>query len=81
MLGVRTRPGVAVPEPAATLVTELVADGLVEPGSERIVLTRRGRLLASDVTTRILAALARTRTGACARSRPATTVAVGRLDC
>ena len=32
------------------MIRELAADGLVEPGSDRLVLTRRGRLLASEVT-------------------------------
>ena len=48
LLAIRTRgrhpdPGPRRPRPS----TELAADGLVEPRADRIVLTRRGRLLAS----------------------------------
>jgi putative oxygen-independent coproporphyrinogen III oxidase len=57
LLRVRTRSGVPIPEHAATLVAELVREGLVEPGSNGLILTRRGRLLASDVTARLLLVL------------------------
>jgi putative oxygen-independent coproporphyrinogen III oxidase len=75
LLAVRTRAGAEVLPEIAAAVEELVADGLVEPGRDRVILTRRGRLLASAVTVRLLTALADdgvTRDGE---------VAVGRLDC
>jgi hypothetical protein len=52
--------------PAATrlVVEQLVGDGLLELAGERAVLTRRGRLLASDVTTRILLATSTAGSGA-----------------
>jgi oxygen-independent coproporphyrinogen-3 oxidase len=51
-LALRTRGGV----PAAHVPDDLVADGLVECDGGRAVLTRRGRLLANEVTTRLVAA-------------------------
>ncbi|QCB93241.1 radical SAM family heme chaperone HemW [Cellulomonas shaoxiangyii] len=65
MLGVRIADGLPIGELAPTsraAVAELVADGLVDPraalgldGTRRVVLTRRGRLLA-DAVVRTLAA-------------------------
>ena len=79
LLAVRTRAGVEVPPGKEAVVEELVADGLVEPGRDRLVLTRRGRLLASAVTVRLLTALAERGSGAPLDLRGE--VAVGRLDC
>jgi oxygen-independent coproporphyrinogen-3 oxidase len=53
-LALRTRAGAAVPdgvEPGA--VAELVAAGLVEAVGDRVVLTRTGRLLATEATLRL----------------------------
>jgi oxygen-independent coproporphyrinogen-3 oxidase len=57
-LALRTRAGVLVAAPAAATVDELVALGLLEraPTAGAVVLTRAGRLLASDVTARLLLA-------------------------
>ncbi len=55
MLAIRTRAGAAIPEGAAETVVRLTHEGLVEAIGDRIVLTRRGRLLASEVTTQVLA--------------------------
>ncbi|GIU88420.1 MAG: coproporphyrinogen III oxidase [Acidimicrobiia bacterium] len=54
-LALRTRRGAGVAGPA---VEELRAAGLLEPGPGPAVLTRRGRLLASEVTARLALALA-----------------------
>jgi putative oxygen-independent coproporphyrinogen III oxidase len=55
-LALRTRAGAILP-PAAVGVAEDLADaGLVTLAGDRAVLTRRGRLLASDVTARLLVA-------------------------
>jgi oxygen-independent coproporphyrinogen-3 oxidase len=58
-LAVRTRQGIPVAVGIAATVDELVRDGLMERAGDRAALTRRGRLLASDVTARLLAARAR----------------------
>lgn len=50
-LSLRTRGGVAVPGGAGG---GLVADGLATRDAQRLVLTPRGRLLASDATARLL---------------------------
>jgi oxygen-independent coproporphyrinogen-3 oxidase len=57
-LAIRTRDGLPVGPAIADAVDDLVAAGLLDRVGERAVLTRRGRLLASDVTTRLLAARA-----------------------
>jgi oxygen-independent coproporphyrinogen-3 oxidase len=57
-LGVRTRAGIPIDASIAGTVDELAADGLFEVEGGRAVLTRRGRLLASDVTARLLVARA-----------------------
>ncbi len=62
-LAVRTREGIAVDPSIAAAVDELAGAGLLEIAGDRAVLTRRGRLLASDVTARLLIA----RTGPLAR--------------
>ncbi len=58
-LAIRTRAGAAAPSGARRVARGLCEAGLVEPAGlvpgERLVLTRRGRLLASDVTARLLA--------------------------
>jgi oxygen-independent coproporphyrinogen-3 oxidase len=62
-LAMRTRNGVTRGERGAdaprvvACIDELVDGGLLEPFGDRVVLTRRGRLLASDVGARVLAAL------------------------
>jgi oxygen-independent coproporphyrinogen-3 oxidase len=71
LLGIRTRAGIPVTPELAPAAASLADDGLVEPGRDRVVLTRRGRLLASEVTVRLLSA------GSEGRTR----VAVGRLEC
>jgi oxygen-independent coproporphyrinogen-3 oxidase len=60
----RTRAGVAIDHAAPLALRdsldELTGHGLIEPVGDRVVLTRRGRLLASDVTARLLLAHAAT---------------------
>ena len=53
-LALRTRAGAVPDAHAAAIVRELEAEGLLEVVGERIVLTVRGRLLASDLTARLL---------------------------
>ncbi len=62
-LALRTRAGAPVPEVLAPVVADLAGAGLVDvlttgpaasPGGAHVVLTRRGRLLATDVTARLL---------------------------
>ena len=61
-LALRTRRG-ALPSPGAeTEVDALTAAGLLLRDGDRVMLTRRGRLLATDVTVRLLAAAAPPRT-------------------
>jgi oxygen-independent coproporphyrinogen-3 oxidase len=67
VLALRTRGGARLPDGAAGEAAALAADGLVEATGDRVTLTRRGRLLASEVTTRLLLGPEQ--------------VAVGRLDC
>jgi len=55
-LALRTRRGAETSDAVAAEVDELVAAGLLERAADRVVLTRRGRLLATDVTARLLAA-------------------------
>jgi oxygen-independent coproporphyrinogen-3 oxidase len=55
-LALRTRLGVPIPEVAREAVGQLAAAGLLDREGERAVLTRRGRLLATDVTARLLLA-------------------------
>lgn len=55
VLAIRTRTGAPVPAGAEAVAHQLAAAGLVEPGENGVALTRRGRLLASDVTARLLA--------------------------
>jgi oxygen-independent coproporphyrinogen-3 oxidase len=57
-LAVRTRRGIPVEPEVSAAVDGLVADGLLARAGDRAVLTRRGRLLASDVTARLLVARA-----------------------
>ncbi len=75
LLAIRTRAGIPITNQLAEVAAELTDDGLAEPATDRIVLTRRGRLLASAVTVRLLAALSE-------NTLPGPVqVAVGRLDC
>jgi oxygen-independent coproporphyrinogen-3 oxidase len=55
-LALRTRAGAVAAGNSAAAVDELVTQDLVTRLGGRIVLTRRGRLLASDVTARLLLA-------------------------
>ena len=55
-LALRTRRGVRVPPGTDDEVRDLVDAGLLFRDGPRVVLTRRGRLLATEVTVRILAA-------------------------
>ncbi|MFM7060795.1 MAG: radical SAM family heme chaperone HemW [Actinomycetes bacterium] len=55
-LGLRTRFGVRVDPRADAALADLVAGDLVRRSGDRIVLTPRGRLVASDVTTRLMLA-------------------------
>jgi hypothetical protein len=56
VLALRTRRGVAVEAAAAGAVDELETGGFVRRDGGRVVLTARGRLMASDVTARLLLA-------------------------
>ena len=60
-LALRTRGGVGAGDAPAAAIDDLAAEGLVERHDGRIVLTLRGRLLASDVTARLVLAGAGTR--------------------
>ncbi|MHB1930635.1 MAG: coproporphyrinogen-III oxidase family protein, partial [Acidimicrobiales bacterium] len=54
-LALRTREGVAVADlPAGADLDFVLGEGLVERDGDRMALTRRGRLLASEVTLRLL---------------------------
>ena len=55
-LALRTRAGAAVASAAADAVADLAASGLLTTTGDRVVLTPRGRLLATDVTARLLLA-------------------------
>ncbi len=71
-LALRTRGGAALPPGADAEAAALSAEGLLRRAGSRVVLTRRGRLLASGVTLRLLAA----------SEAPANApLALGRIDC
>ena len=72
-LALRTRGGIPVAAVPAAVRDELVADGLLVMTADRLVLTRHGRLLASDVTARLLLA-----GGPTAAPQP---VALGTIEC
>jgi putative oxygen-independent coproporphyrinogen III oxidase len=74
VLAVRTRSGAPVPPGAEAAAADLAAVGLLDLDAGRARLTRRGRLLASDVTTRLLLA-------ADSQSTPPGRVALGTIDC
>lgn len=59
-LALRTRAGAVVDRAAHDELAALAADRLVETTGSRVVLTLRGRLMASDVTARLLLAGAAT---------------------
>jgi putative oxygen-independent coproporphyrinogen III oxidase len=56
VLALRTRSGAVVGHDAVSAAEELVADGLGGWNGDRLVLTRHGRLLANEATTRLLLA-------------------------
>jgi oxygen-independent coproporphyrinogen-3 oxidase len=60
-LALRTRGGVDADDVPAATIDDLAAEGLVERRDGRLALTLRGRLLASDVTARLVLAGAGTR--------------------
>jgi len=55
-LALRTRSGAVIAPAAAAVVDDLAGSGFVRRVGDRVVLTPRGRLLASDVTARLLVA-------------------------
>jgi oxygen-independent coproporphyrinogen-3 oxidase len=55
-LALRTNTGATAAPAASACIDELHAAGLCDEDDGRVVLTRRGRLLASDVTARLLLA-------------------------
>jgi putative oxygen-independent coproporphyrinogen III oxidase len=57
-LALRTRSGAEQADVIAPVAEELLTAGLLQRDDDRLVLTRRGRLLATDVTARLLAAAA-----------------------
>jgi oxygen-independent coproporphyrinogen-3 oxidase len=63
MLALRTAAGIKLPLPdadpsrVASCIDDLAVAGLVERADERVVLTRRGRLLGNEVAARLLEAL------------------------
>lgn len=59
-LALRTAAGAVTGAAARDELAALAADGLVERAGARVVLTRRGRLMATDVTARLLIAGAAT---------------------
>ena len=61
VLALRTRDGAPAPAGAEQTVAELVDARLLTRHDDRFVLTRRGRLLAGDVTARILVSAGRPR--------------------
>ncbi len=84
-LALRRRAGVVADARAAVLVADLAAQGFLERaggdrGGERIALTRRGRLLASDLTARLLLAGAAGPGPAGAAGQPAP-LALGTIEC
>jgi len=56
VLALRTRLGAPVDPAAAEVVVDLAESGLLSVAGDRVVLTRRGRLLATDVTARLVLA-------------------------
>jgi oxygen-independent coproporphyrinogen-3 oxidase len=73
-LALRTRDGARVPAGAERIARQLADGEMVELRDERIVLTRAGRLMASDVTNRLLLAAER-------REHPRPEVALGTIEC
>jgi oxygen-independent coproporphyrinogen-3 oxidase len=85
-LALRTRRGAVAHARADAVVAELAAEDLVARNGdrgERILLTLRGRLLASDITARLLLAGAATAapTAEAPSSRPAGSLALGSVEC
>jgi oxygen-independent coproporphyrinogen-3 oxidase len=71
-LALRTRAGAPAAAFAPAALAELVAAELLAPIGEHVVLTRRGRLLASEVTARLVVATDRDRMAHMAEPRDAT---------
>jgi oxygen-independent coproporphyrinogen-3 oxidase len=82
-LALRTRRGAVASAAANPVVAELAAQDLLERDGERIVLTIRGRLLATDVTARLLLAGAASgqSSGRTPHARPAGSLALGSIEC
>jgi putative oxygen-independent coproporphyrinogen III oxidase len=84
-LALRTRAGAVAADRAAGLVDDLVSQQLLERVGRRIVLTRRGRLLASDLTARLLLAGAAVLTPSAPSPAPAPgrgpSLALGTIEC
>jgi len=63
MLALRTSAGIKLPVPGAdpsqvdSCIDDLAAVGLLERSADRVVLTRRGRLLGNEVAARLLGAM------------------------
>jgi len=73
-LALRTRRGAPLHAAAELTARTLADEGLLVSGNSRVVLTRAGRLLASDLTARLLLAGA-------AGPAPAAALALGTLEC
>jgi coproporphyrinogen III oxidase-like Fe-S oxidoreductase len=67
-LSLRTREGAIVPSAARAEADRLIAGGFLENVGGRVVMTRTGRMLGTDLTARLLAAFERAPRGA--RSQP-----------
>ena len=82
-LALRTRRGAVAHPDAVSVVADLTNQELLEQHDERLVLTVRGRLLASDVTARLLLAGAApgAQSAGPPRSRHAGSLALGSIEC
>ena len=79
-LALRMRTGAVAGERAAAIVSELAEQGLLERDGDRIVLTRPGRMLASDLTARLLLAGAALPDSGPAPGHPSS-LALGTIEC
>jgi putative oxygen-independent coproporphyrinogen III oxidase len=82
-LALRTRRGAVVSATAAAVVDDLEAQDLLVRDGDRVVLTLRGRLLASDLTARLLlaGAAAGVDPARAVRSRAPGSLALGSIEC